>query len=359
MCQLRSQQQQQRERLGLLGGPPSLHQQQPQHTTSSTNSNTTTSSSAPSSSSSGSAPSSSSSSSSSSAWCGLLCSSPVPTWLRSYIAAHSLPSTMEALRENALRLVASSGRVLDPGALRGPQGAPLTAQQLALLDQQFQIHSPQWRRPQEGAPQGSGGPLKGPPARQVPVERHLQLLEQQQELQQQQQQQDLQQQQQLELQQLQPSGATAEAADAGAASAPAAVAAAEAADEVKQLVLHGSLRGASCRVQRAAVPLRLGGPYEVTLGAPPAAGAAEAAGAGAASWALRWLLPLQQQWGPPAAARWALRGALRLLGPKKLGPPCSCSGAGQGAPLAWPQGGPQSPPCDLCLFSGPPWGPRL
>lgn len=103
---------------------------------------------------------------------------------------------MKTLRESALRLLSPSGEVRNPQELRGPGGAPLTSYDLQLLQQQFRIHSPQWKQTKKGPPEGEGpqggeGPQEEEGTRgnakssqllrEAAVQRHIEQRQQQQQ----------------------------------------------------------------------------------------------------------------------------------------------------------------------------------
>ncbi|KAL8449256.1 hypothetical protein Emed_003240 [Eimeria media] len=234
--------------------------------------------------------------------------SPVPSWLRSYVATQSLPATMRTLRSTALLWLSPSGRAKDVGALRGPQGAPFTQDELLLLEEQYNIHSVQW----------GGGPAGGAP------QDSLRLPDPQQQQQRQQEGSDV--------------AAVVRAPDSATAAAAGPGAAAAAAAELRQLI--EGVRGdteASCASRPVPVPLILGGPHELIRGAPPFILAAkvipEAIG-GAPWWGPLKRVTLTPHWGPPQAAGEALKWALRLWGPSWVGPPCACTDSRSGGPLS-------------------------
>ncbi|OEH74571.1 hypothetical protein cyc_07319 [Cyclospora cayetanensis] len=239
--------------------------------------------------------------------------SPVPSWLRSYIVAHSLPATMGALRSTALRLVDATGRVKLPGALRGPGGAPLSKQQLKLLEEQYLIHSPQWKGPPgEGRSAGEGGAgdastVLSPEGNgwrhdldeQVPIQKHTQ--------------------------QQQHRGAPSCTATGDSGAVLGAVTAAAA--DLKQLLLQDGRRTkkhAACAAQPLVVPVALGGPHELSLCPPPPIRAAELAELQGLVWEPPWLPPKGFAWRSSAAARSAFLWVLRLRGPPWLLSPCAC-----------------------------------
>ncbi|KAL8438224.1 hypothetical protein ACSSS7_000313 [Eimeria intestinalis] len=286
--------------------------------------------------------------------------SPVPSWLRSYVATQSLPAQMRVLRSTALQLLSCSGRVKDLGALRGPQGAPFTQEELLLLEQQHNIHSVQWGGEPDLSQLEGGAP---PEASLLPPSPH---------------QQQQQQQQQQECSDVAAIGRAPDsaAATAAAGAAATAAAAAAAAAELRQLI--GGARGdseATCASRPLAIPLIWGGPHELIRGAPPFIQAArvisEAIG-GAPWWGPLKRVTTSPRWGPPQAAREALKWALRLRGPPWLAPPCACTDLRQsGGPpprclpactirgllgISW--GGPRGPPCPLSKATGLPCGHR-
>ncbi|KAL8272772.1 hypothetical protein Esti_003322 [Eimeria stiedai] len=281
--------------------------------------------------------------------------SPVPSWLRAYVATQSLPATMRTLHSTALLWLSPSGKAKDLRALRGPQGAPFTEDELLLLEQQYNIHSVQW-----------GGPAEPPSAAGGAPQNSLQLPGPQQ-----QQQQQLQQQQQQQQQAGSDVAAIASAPDSTAAAGGAAAAAAAA--ELRQLLVGASGdTEASCASRPVPVPLVLGGPHELIRGAPPFILAVrvipEAIG-GAPWWGPLKRVTLSPRWGPTQAAGEALKWALRLLGPPWMGPRCACADVRHGGPssgspfacrrrgpLAILGGGPQGVPCPLSKATGLPCG---
>ncbi|KAL8455031.1 hypothetical protein Emag_001158 [Eimeria magna] len=275
------------------------------------------------------------------------CRSPVPSWLRSYVATQSLPATMRLLRSTALLWLSPSGRAKDVGALRGPQGAPFTQDELLLLEQQYNIHSVQWGGGPEGPPPSSL--LEGAPQDSL----HLSGPQQQQ--------------QQHEARDV---AAGARALDSAAAAAAGAAAAAA---ELRQL-LEGA-RGdteASCASRPVPVPLILGGPHELIRGAPPFISAVDLiskAIGGAPWWGPLKRVTVSPHWGPSQAAGEALKWALRLLGPPCVGPPCACTDISSGGPpsgsrLAYKRRGllsifglgPRGAPCPFSKATGLPCG---
>lgn len=71
-------------------------------------------------------------------------SSPVPSWVRSYFAAHSLPSSMKTMHAAALACVSNKGKVEWPERLETPRVKRLLEEKAQQL-QQFAMHSQQWQ----------------------------------------------------------------------------------------------------------------------------------------------------------------------------------------------------------------------
>ncbi|KAL8430649.1 hypothetical protein Efla_005134 [Eimeria flavescens] len=281
--------------------------------------------------------------------------SPVPSWLRSYVASQSLPATMRSLRRTALNWLSPSGSVKDPGALRNPQGAPLSEEELLAIEQQHNMHSMQWVSRAQGPPTRIGAPASSQqPTGETP-------------------------QQHKQQQQREAGNACARAAVSplGNAAAPAAAAAAAAAAELRGLLVRGR-RGdpESCAVRPWALPVMLGGPHELISGCPPFVLALKLIpntlrGGPSREPVGRKGAPCQ--WGPPEAAREALRWALRLLGSPYLGPPCACTDPRLRQGLTGPScycfegappvaGGPGGPPglhCSLSQATGLACGHRV